>query len=287
MDLCLLILSACISSPSSKPQIYTPSFYPANPTPTILWEVLPHQQPSQLDLEQLWTLARSITVKVYSGTNQGSGVLIQRQGQIYTVLTNKHVLNAGNPYRVETPDGQVYFANLSSSIRFGEKDLALLQFRSPQTTYTVASVSRFTAMQVGDEIFAAGFPFAVEPSLLMENFVFTTGQISLVLEQALVGGYQVGYTNEIQKGMSGGPILNRKGELVGINGMHKYPLWGDPYIFEDGSKPDRFLRTIMVHSSLGIPSKMFAQLTTPLSQKAAGNPFLSLDGRDSRPPLSH
>jgi S1-C subfamily serine protease len=201
---------------------------------------------------------------VYSGNNRGSGILIQQQGQVYTVLTNKHVLNAGEPYSIETPDGQVYFADLSSSIRFGDNDLALLQFRSPRAAYAVASLSRFTALKVGDEVFAAGFPLAVEPSLSMD-FVFTTGQVSLVLEQALVGGYQVGYTNEIQKGMSGGPILNRQGEVVGINGMHKYPLWGDPYIFEDGSKPDVSLRTLMVHSSWGIPCETFAQLAAPLS----------------------
>ncbi|HAJ64669.1 MAG TPA: serine protease, partial [Cyanobacteria bacterium UBA8543] len=79
-----------------------------------------------------------------------------------------------------------------------------------------------------------GFPFAMDWSDSM-GFVLTTGQVSLLLNRALVGGYQVGYTNEIQKGMSGGPILNRQGKLVGINGMHKYPLWGDPYIYKDGS----------------------------------------------------
>lgn len=37
---------------------------------------------------------------------------VQRQGQIYTVLTNQHVLNVGTFYRIQTPDGHIYPAIL-------------------------------------------------------------------------------------------------------------------------------------------------------------------------------
>jgi S1-C subfamily serine protease len=219
-------------------------------------------------MEQLHNLAESITVKVRSRDNWGSGILIQQQGQVYTVLTNKHVLAAGKPYRVETPNGQVYFANLSGSIRFGGNDLALLQFRSPYHTYAVASLGTTATLRVGDEVFAGGFPFARDWSDSM-GFVFTTGQVSLLLDRALVGGYQVGYTNEIQKGMSGGPILNRQGEVVGLNGMHKHPLWGNPYIFKDGSTPNFSFRELMTRYSWGIPSETFAQLVPQLPDPGA------------------
>ena len=184
---------------------------------------------------------------------------MRQQGQVYTVVTNKHVLSAEETYRVETSDGQVYSADLLGSISFKGNDLAVLQFRSIHTTYPVASLGSTSSLKVGDEVFAAGFPFAMDWSGSM-GFVMTTGQVSLLLNRALVGGYQVGYTNEIRKGMSGGPILNRQGELVGINGMHKYPLWGDPYIYKDGSKPDLLLRKRMVHFSWGIPIKTFSRL---------------------------
>ncbi len=240
--------------------------YTCTCTPTNSQKVLPNQ----LSVEQLRDLARSITVKVTSDHNWGSGILIRQQGQVYTVLTNQHVLSAGKPYQVETSDGQVYSADLSGSISFRGNDLAVLQFRSVDTTYPVASLGSASSLKVGDEVFAAGFPFGVDWSGSM-GFVLTTGQVSLLLNRALVGGYQVGYTNEIRKGMSGGPILNRQGELVGINGMHKYPLWGDPYIYKDGSKPDISLRTRMVHFSWGIPIKTFARLAPQFSSNGASS----------------
>ncbi len=41
--------------------------------------------------EQIKQLAQSITVKIVSGDNGGSGILIKKEGQVYTVLTNRHV----------------------------------------------------------------------------------------------------------------------------------------------------------------------------------------------------
>ena len=53
--------------------------------------------------------------------------------------------------------------------------------------------------------------------------------------------------------MSGGALLNSKGEVVAVNGMHAYPLIGRPYIYEDGTTPKEKLINEMVHYSWGIP----------------------------------
>lgn len=52
----------------------------------------------------------------------------------------------------------------------------------------------------------------------------------------------MGYTNDIAVGMSGGPIFNRRGLLIGINGRVKNrdPDFG-VYAFEDGTEPSRNL----------------------------------------------
>lgn len=74
----------------------------------------------------------------------------------------------------------------------------------------------------------------------------------MILPQPLEGGYRLGYTNEIQKGMSGGPVLNQQGQLVALNGMHQ-PLWGEPYRYMGGQMPDPRLRGQLADLSWGIP----------------------------------
>ncbi|MEP0859796.1 tetratricopeptide repeat-containing serine protease family protein, partial [Trichocoleus sp. DQ-U1] len=205
--------------------------------------------------------AESITVKVFSGNNGGSGTLIAKQGQVYTVVTNQHVLTPGEPYRIQTPDDRIYLAEVVKSVNFAGNDLALLQFSSFGDNYAVASLATSSTLAVNDEVFAAGFPFDVK------TLAFTTGKIGLLPDKALQGGYRIGYTNDIQKGMSGGPILNRQGELIGINGVHAYPLFGNPYVFQDGSKPSDTQREQITRSSWGVPIQTVVQavpqLTTP------------------------
>ncbi|MGH8002344.1 MAG: S1 family peptidase [Brasilonema sp.] len=253
----LLMLIACISGLSSPHLV---------PVPNVKVSV---EQPStQRSASQMQQLAKSITVKVLSKGFLGSGILIKRQNSVYTVLTNAHVLRAGDKtYQIQTPDGQIYPASVSKLDRAlhtasaGSNDLALLQFRSPAATYAVASLGSASTLSVGNEVFAAGFPFDAE-GIQDTGFVFKTGQVSLVLNKALEGGYRIGYTNDIQKGMSGGPLLNRAGKVVAINGMHAEPLWGEPYVYQDGTEPESRLRKQMALYSWGIPMETFLHLVS-------------------------
>lgn len=206
---------------------------------------------TELSIKQLEKQGQAITVKIISQDLLGSGILLKRQGDFYTVLTNAHVLRVDNPpYRIQTNDNRIWLADVPSSIRFGQNDLALLQFRSTGIIYTVASFGSSPA--VGDEVFAAGFPY-VEGETGKKGFAFTTGKISLTLHKALDGGYQFGYTNDIKNGMSGGPLLNRRGEVVGVNGLHAYPLWDAPSVFADGSEADPALHQKITRLSWAVP----------------------------------
>ncbi len=222
-------------------------------------------QPSQavkptLTEAQLHQHAKSITVKVLSGLNSGSGILIHQQGQVYTVLTNQHVLlfGEGKSYRIETPDGQTYPANLTNSGKFDHQDLGLLQFRS-DGVYAVASLSWNSKPLPGEDVVAAGFPLETSTSQ-PQGFVSNKGKIAVLNPQAFGGGYQIGYTNAVKKGMSGGPLLNRQGQVIGINGIHKYPLWGNPYVFEDGHTASSEEKKLMSQLSWAIPVQTFLQL---------------------------
>lgn len=218
-----------------------------------------------LRVKHLQNYAQSITVKVMSNNVLGSGIIIQKQGNIYTILTNAHVIRAGSaPYRVQTSDGLIHKANLLQNYDFGTKDLATLEFRSQQHIYNVGSIG--TLPMVMDEVFAAGFPVSDEATT-DKGFVFTTGQVSLVLDKALEGGYKIAYTNQIERGMSGGPLLNSQGCVVGINGMHAHPLWNAPSMFDDGSQVNENLNEIITRFSWAVPIETFLHSTQKLVQK--------------------
>ena len=221
----------------------------------------------QIQLEQA---ARLITVRILSSPKQkrdrslGSGVLFYKDHKnhftsTYGVITNNHVLQAGEaPYFIQTPDGKTHRAN--SVVRKKQlrgNDLALLEFVA-DSEYKITTKSNQQAA-IGDGVIAAGFPLKNSQSKY-RGFVIKPGNIELVLDKALEGGYRIGSTNDVEKGMSGGPLLNRAGELVGINGLHANPIWGDPYVFEDGSYPTDAQREQISQYSWGIPLETVKQL---------------------------
>ncbi len=223
------------------------------------------QLPNQLSDQELERLARAITVKVLAGNTWGSGILIQRQQSVYTVVTNAHVIRRRNaPYFIQTHDGESYQASLLEASHFGGDDLVLLQFHSRELAYQAASFKpAFTFLAKDAEVFASGYPIEADP-FISRGFVFKSGKVSVLLHKAMAGGYQVGYAIRLEQGMSGGPLLNRQGEVIGINGKSSYPLAGYPsaYQFEDGSAPI-VQEELMLLSSWAIPIESLAQQVPP------------------------
>ena len=222
-------------------------------------KAISQQVTSEKSDEQLETLARSITVKVLSGENRGSGILIRKQDGVYTVLTNQHVIENGLPYQIQTADGKIFQAKTVTGVNFDSNDMALLQFSASQN-YAVASLGNLNTVDVGSPVYVAGFP--LEPDSLDANgFVFQIGKISFVLPKPLEGGYLIGYTTNVEKGMSGGPIFNSQGQVIGINGIFAQALsFSYPYIYEDGTRPNDDLEARMRRSSWGVPVDKLAQL---------------------------
>lgn len=204
-----------------------------------------------LSVNKLQKLAQTITVKISAQELLGSGTILQRHGQIYLVITNAHVLSAKPPYQIQTPDGRLYQASVVQNVKFRQDDLAVLQFRSPDIVYSVANINKVSRLQVGDEVFVGGFT----SDFTTNQFVFTSGKVTLLLDKALEQGYQIGYTNDVRKGMSGAPLLNIYGEVVGINSLHKDPIWNTPEVYQDGSQPEAHLQELITQSSMAIPIK--------------------------------
>lgn len=259
-----------IAALAQAPEVAPPVMNPPSLSP-IQWS---KSRPAELSELQLQKLAGSVAVKVLAGNELwGSGVLIQRCGQVYTVLTNDHVLQLGTEYQVQTPEGRLYPASVLKGFDFKGTDLALVQFVSADRVYAVAPLRATASLSQRDRVFAAGFPFEDETGK-PTGFKFTQGEVSLVFNKDLEGGYRVGYTNNIRKGMSGGPVLNGRGEVVAINGIHAHPIWGDPYSFRDGSKPDPALKEVLVNSSWGIPVETFFQLAPQFAPQKLALPSI-------------
>lgn len=192
-------------------------------------------------------VARQITVRILRDNNAGSGVIVQCNKKLYTVLTNAHVVpdSLMNQLEVLTYDGVTHKAKKINTNAWKNLDLAIIQFTS-DNFYQVVSISS-VSIQNGDFVYASGFPnWNWETPKKLENtyswglkaYHLTVGNVKMILGRSLQEGYQVGYTNEIENGMSGGPVLNQLGQLVGVNGRLKYPFQGIyAYTLDNGLFP--------------------------------------------------
>jgi tetratricopeptide (TPR) repeat protein/S1-C subfamily serine protease len=215
------------------------------------------QEPTKklLTSAQLQDLAKSITVKILTKNGSSSGTLIAKNGNNYTILTNAHVINPGESYRIQAPDGKIYPATVikEKPPSLKNQDAALFQFQST-VEYTIATLGISAPIAVEQKIVAAGF---VSGSA---KLVFTEGQISLLPDKSFQRGYRIGYNNKIQPGMSGGPILNYQGEVIGINAVHAYPISDKIYTYIDNSKPSAAERQQMRQYSWGLPIYAVAKI---------------------------
>ena len=212
--------------------------------------------PQYLSEQEVAIYARSVTVRIFSEEDPyvgASGILIRQQGQKYTVVTNHHVIKKRDrSYHIQTPDGNYYSTNILASN--SDDDLGFLTFYSPEQTYETVAVKQSFHTSAEVPVISGGFPYR-DDFAQSQEFRFSTGNIAQVLDRSFIGGYQIGYTNFVAMGMSGGPILNYYGELIGINGMGKYPLFGNPYVFKDGSTVSNEEWDRMSELSWGIPGE--------------------------------
>lgn len=160
----------------------------------------------------------SVYIETIGSINAGSGIILHRQGDIYTALTAAHVLHPGKNFQFTTADGQLH-KSINNSIHraTNDIDLATVQFRSSQT-YPVAKLGSSQSLSAGMEIYVAGFPKATMV-ISSGTLNFTKGLITANASKANDQGYSLIYNNSTLPGMSGGPVLNARGEVVGIHGQ--------------------------------------------------------------------
>ncbi len=163
-------------------------------------------------------IATSITVLITDANGgNGSGVIIEHQGDVYTVLTAAHVVSKKDSYTITTPDDNKYEVISNSIVPApGDIDFAVIKFKAT-TNYRTAKLGNSNLIKGGMDIYIAGFPgkdraFSKWVMLLKKGMVEANGN------QAQRHGYSLVYDNYTLPGMSGGAVLNTNGELVGIHG---------------------------------------------------------------------
>jgi Do/DeqQ family serine protease len=140
----------------------------------------------------------------------GSGVIVRRDGDVYYVLSNDHVIGNADAITVTLDDGTEYSADIVG--KDARKDLALVSFQS-DTDYPVAVLGDSDELMVGDWVLAIGSPFGFQSTV-------TAGIVSAVGRR---GGPDGNISDFIQtdaainRGNSGGALVNLRGEVVGIN----------------------------------------------------------------------
>ncbi len=209
-------------------------------------------------------IAKEVTVRILTESAPGSGVTIDRQGKIYTILTCQHVVaeSQQGSYRVLLPDGKIYPARLKSIAKFKGLDVATIEFES-EATYRLVKLGDSQNLSPGRSVYASGFVnyHKIDSTQIQSTsnwgnkaFRFTVGKVGLIAPRSLPEGYSLGYTNEVELGMSGGPVFDDLGQLIAINGRLKYPIQGiEAFIFADGTKPSVEIFEQMEALSWAIP----------------------------------
>ena len=190
-------------------------------------EILEAAGPSSLDSEEQNNISvyrknipsvvnvtsKAVTFDFFYGLvpqeGQGSGFVIDKEGHI---LTNYHVNAEARQVEVTMHNRKKYRATIVGTDR--SHDLAVIQINAPDLSPAVLGDSR--NLQVGQKVYAIGNPFGLSGTL-------TTGIVSSIRPVQEPDGMIIDEAIQtdaaINPGNSGGPLMNWRGEVIGINTM--------------------------------------------------------------------
>lgn len=174
--------------------------------------------------QEIAKIAESVTVQINGTTGSGTGFIIAKQGTNYTILTCNHVVDdLRSTYTIRTYTGKDYQVTRVVRLRKSDNDadLAVVTFDSTES-YPVVTFGDSDLATVGVQIFVFGYPgnrferkYGTE-----RNFEFSPGFVTS-RRQSHQWGYTLRYNANTRKGMSGGPVFDIEGRVIGVHG------WGD------------------------------------------------------------
>ena len=141
------------------------------------------------------------------GRATGSGFIISQDGY---VLTNHHVVDGASDVNVKLSDGREFKAKVVGSDE--QYDVALLKIDAKNLP--TVRIGDSNTLKPGQWVVAIGSPFGLDHSVTA-GIVSATGRANPYADQRYVPFIQTDVA--INQGNSGGPLLNTRGEVVGIN----------------------------------------------------------------------
>ena len=197
-----------------------------------------------------------------SSTGVGSGFVFDKKGH---VITNAHVIEDATKVVVTFLDGRSYNADIVGFDTF--TDIAVIKVNADLSLLHPLSLGDSSNLQVGEPIAAIGNPFGLSGSM-------TSGIVSQ-LGRLLPSGSGYSIPDVIQTdaainpGNSGGPLLNMRGEIVGINTAIQ-------------SATGEFTGV-----GFAVPSQTIAKIVPRLIQDGEyKHPWIGISGRDIDPDLA-
>jgi 2-alkenal reductase len=231
----ILAVAACVSPSSltedqAATETSSPVFQPL-PSLTPLPDIPIVSSPTRFtegDLSALYERVNPgvVTIITYSDltpladenipSGQGSGFVIDFDGHI---VTNQHVIDGASEIEVDFPSGFKTWASVAGSDP--DSDLAVLNVSAPTGILFPLTLGDSDQLHVGEFVVAIGNPFGLNGTMTV-GIVSAKGR-TLASENPSPGGAYFSAGDIIQTdaainpGNSGGPLINMRGEVIGVN----------------------------------------------------------------------
>ncbi len=202
-------------------------------------------------------------IEVLSTTGLGSGFIYDTNGHL---ITNSHVIENAQKIVVTLLDGSSYNAEIIGDDPF--TDLAVIKIETNGVFLQPLPIGDSSKLKVGEQIAAIGNPFGLSGSMTA-GIVSQLGRLLPSQDSGFSIPDVIQTDAAINPGNSGGPLLNMRGEMVGINTA-----------IQSGTGE-------FTGVGFAIPSRTVAKIVPSLIQDGEYNhPWLGISGRDIDPDLA-
>ena len=161
------------------------------------------------------SLVRDQFFNVKEQEGLGSGFIINEEGY---VVTNYHVINGAQEVKVIFSDGKEVNAKVINYD--AERDIAVIKITDDVKMPGIAQLGDSSTVKAGEEVIAIGNPLGKEFSSTVTKGIVSSPNRKMKTENGNVLDY-IQTDAAINPGNSGGPLINSKGEVIGINTAKK------------------------------------------------------------------